>query len=497
MKNYNVMLLLDGYKLGHRVQYPKGTEMVYSTFTPRNSRIDGVDSAILFGLQSFIKKWLIDYYNENFFSENVEEIVDEYRRFVTSYLGTKEPDVQHIYDLHKLGYLPIKIMAVPEGTRVPMRVPMFTMESTHPDFYWITNYLETLISSELWYPITSANTSDMYRKIADKFAMETVGNLDFVPFTFHDFSFRGQSSFESAVLSGMSHLLHFAGTDTVPAILALEKYYNADITKELVGCSVNATEHAVMCAGEKDSEYETYKRLITEVYPEGIVSIVSDTWDFWNVVTNILPQLKDIIMGRNGTVTIRPDSGDPFKIICGDEDSDIDHVKKGAIEMLYEIFGGSVNNLGYKVLDSHISLIYGEAIQPDLAERILIRLKEKGFASTNVLFGVGSYGFLSAGVNGGNATRDTFGIAVKATYVKVNGEERLIFKDPKTDNGLKKSQTGMVAVIQDSDGKISYIDRLNSKQLENARANIMRPIFKDGNLLVDDSLSEIRKRLKK
>ena len=577
MKNYNTMLLLDGYKLGHRKQYPEGTTEVYSTFTPRKSRIKGRDKIVFFGLQAFVKKWLIDYYNENFFNANIEEIVDDYVRFFNAYLGESKVEVQHIRDLHALGYLPIKITALPEGARVPTRVPMFTVESTDFRFFWVTNYLETLISSELWYPITSANTSDMYKQIADKYAMKTVGNLDFVPFQGHDFSFRGQPSFDSAVLSGMGHLLHFAGTDTVPSILALEKYYNANIEEELVGCSVNATEHAVMCAGEKDSEFDTYKRLITDVYPTGIVSIVSDTWDYWNVLTDTLPKLKDEILAREGKVTIRPDSGDPYKIICGDIDimdlsndkysNSLDEAKKsmeqyiaddiqentphgecgvdsetqyfkygdkvyemtvsfdwnrydkqyyfvdgyrvtyceeieltaeekGSIEVLWDLFGGKVNDLGYKELDPHIGLIYGEAIQPSLMKKILAKLAQKGFASTNLIFGVGSYGFLSAGQTGSTATRDTYGIAIKATQVTVNGEERLIFKDPKTDDGTKKSQRGRVAVIE-KDGELAYIDGLFKSDVDKMDNNLLEVVFEDGKLIRDEKLSDIRARLRK
>jgi len=496
MKNINTMLLLDGYKLGHRIQYPKGTEKVYSTFTPRGSRIDGVDEIVFFGLQAFIKKYLIDYYNVNFFEEDIDEIVNDYKRFIKYYLGDDDADVEHIRNLHKLGYLPIEIRAIKEGLKVQMRVPMFTIESTHPEFSWITNYLETLVSSEMWYPIVSANTSLMYRDIADRFAKETIGDTGFSKFQCHDFSQRGQHCTESAILSGMAHMLSFVGTDVVPAVVNIEKYYNGNMEKEMIGVSVNATEHAVMCAGEKDSEYETYKRLLTETYPKGIISIVSDTWDYWNVLTDILVKLKPIIMERNGVTTLRPDSGNPFKIICGDPESNLEHVRKGSIEVLWDLFGGSINNLGYKVLDSHIGLIYGEAIQPQLMESILKRLKEKGFASTNILFGVGSYGFLSGGVGGGIATRDTFGIACKATYVVVNGEERKIFKDPKTDDGLKKSQKGMVVVaLNENDKMIAIDDNTSSERDYLSSVDLLEVVFKNGKLIRDDSISDIRNRI--
>ena len=503
MKKFNAMLLLDGYKLGHRKQYPKGTEKVYSTWTPRGSRIEGVSEVPCFGIQMFVKKWLIEYFDEFFFKGDINEITSDYKRFMKAYLGEENADTSHIEALHKLGFLPLKIKALPEGTMTPLRVPMITMENTLPEFYWLTNYIETIMSSELWYTMTSTSTSMMYKKILNKYHMETVGHTNMVKFSAHDFSFRGQSSYESAILSGLGHLLSFVGTDTVPAILAAEKYYGADIEKELVGCSVNATEHAVMEAGGKSTEYDTYHRLLTEVYPKGIVSVVSDTWDYWKVITETLLELKDVIINREGTLTVRPDSGNPKDIICGtfkgqsENRGLLNAQEKGSIEVLWDTFGGTTNELGYKVLDPHISLIYGEAIQPELMDDILNTLKEKGFASTNVLFGVGSYGFLSGGVSGGIATRDTYGFAVKATYTVIDGVEVPIFKDPKTDDGLKKSQRGMVAVCKNADGKITYTDGLLKTQLDNVRMNLLEDVFVDGKLVREQTLAEIRAILTK
>ena len=200
----------------------------------------------------------------------------------------------------------------------------------------------------------------------------------------------------------------------------------------MIGGSVPATEHSVMCMGTKDNEIGTFERLITELYPTGIVSIVSDTWDFWQVITEYLPQLKSRIVARDGKVVIRPDSGDPVKIIVGDKDAVPGSPEyKGAIECMWEVFGGTVTEKGYKLLDSHIGLIYGDSITLQRQEAILGGLKEKGFASFNVVLGIGSFTYEYV-------TRDTYGFAMKATYGEVNGEPRNIFKDPKTDDGTKK-----------------------------------------------------------
>lgn len=483
---YPATLLCDFYKVSHKDQYPQGTEVIYSTWTPRTSRIKGVNHAVAFGIQAFVKEYLIKYFNDNFFNRPLEEVIDEYKRVIKFTLGKEEVGTTHIEELHRLGYLPIKIKAVKEGTLVPIKTPMMTMENTEPKFFWLTNYLETLMSTMLWQPSTSATTALEYRKILERFAKETNGDTSGVQFQGHDFSMRGMSSLESAKSSGAGHLLSFTGTDTIPAILYMEEFYNGNIENELIGTSIPATEHSCMCAGSKEDEFNTYKRLITETYPNGFVSIVSDTWDFWNVLTSIVPQLKEDIMNRDGRVVIRPDSGDPVKIICGDDESENPHARKGAIELLWEVFGGTITEKGYKQLDSHIGCIYGDAITIDRCREICEKLKAKGFASTNMVYGIGSFSYQYN-------TRDTLGYALKATYAVVNGEERMLFKDPITDNGVKKSQRGMVALYKNSDGSISYVDGLNKESYKFMQhKDLLEEVFVDGKLLRDEALSEIR-----
>lgn len=250
-----------------------------------------------------------------------------------------------------------------------MKVPVLTIENTNPKFFWLTNYLETIMSNEIWQPMTSATISNTYRNILNEYALKTTGTTEGVEFSGHDFSMRGMSSLESSQTSGAGHLLSFVGTDTVPAILYHEQYYNANIEKELVGTSINATEHSVQCAHGRD-ELSTYKYLINEAFPSGFVSIVSDTWDFWDVVGRVIPKLKEDIMRRDGRVVIRPDSGDPVLIVCGDPNGETELERKGLIEALWDIFGGDVNELGYKVLDSHIGAIYGDSITIERAKEI-------------------------------------------------------------------------------------------------------------------------------
>lgn len=481
----NPLLYTDGYKVDHRRQYPEGTTLVYSNWTPRKSRIDAIEEVVFFGLQYFIKKYIIEEFNTNFFNKPKKEIAEKYSRRINNYLGPNSVGIKHIEDLHDLGYLPMVIKALPEGSSVPIRVPMMTMYNTLPEFFWLTNYFETILSTTIWMPCTSATIAKQYRRILDKYANETSTVPEFVDWQGHDFSMRGIAGMEAAVMSASAHLLSFSGTDTIPAIDFLEEYYNANSDTELVGGSVAATEHSVMCMGTNTGEQETFKRLITEVYPNGIVSIVSDTWDLWKVLTEYLPNLKQEVLARDGKVVIRPDSGDPADIICGNPNGKTAEEKKGVIELLWEIFGGKTNDKGYKELDPHIGAIYGDSITRERATDICERLKQKGFASTNVVLGIGSFTYQYN-------TRDTFGFAMKATYGEVNGEGREIFKDPITDDGTKKSAKGLLK-IEKENGTYKLVDQVN---WEEEKTGELKEVFRDGKLLVDDSLQDIRNRVR-
>lgn len=518
----NPLLLTDFYKTEHHRMYPDGTSLIYSNFTPRKSRMAGVDKVVVFGLQHFMKTYLIDMFNTEFFQKPIAEIESEYKRHINV-------DIEHILKLHKLQYLPIEIKALPEGSRCPIGIPMLTIKNTHPDFGWLTNYLESLMSCMLWQPVTSATIAYEYKKILSKFAIETTGNADGVQWQGHDFSMRGMSSVESAILSGMGHLTSFTGTDTIPAIYQLEKSYNAS---GLIGASVPATEHSVMCMGSKEGEIESFSRLL-DLYPEGILSVVSDTWDLWKVCTEYLPKLKDKVLARNGKLVIRPDSGDPVDIICGanngvrvvkknnqkilstgtefiflgDEDR-ITYIKtgkynsddyevyernnqdKGVIELLWDIFGGTISEQGYKVLDSHIGAIYGDSITLDRATQICERLKAKGFASTNIVLGIGSYTYQYN-------TRDTFGFAMKATYGEVGTgyavDCRQIFKDPITDDGTKKSKKGLLMVVKDNNGDYICLDE--KTKFEETQGEL-KTVFLNSQITKEFTLDEIRNELK-
>lgn len=483
---------IDFYKSGHRQQYPPGTTLVYSNFTARSAHLSNIPASlfdghvVFFGLQYFVKQFLQETWDNEFFFQDRLDVVARYKRRMDTSLGAGAVPVDHLHALHRLGYLPIEIKALPEGARVPIKVPCLVLYNTHPAFFWLTNYLETALSCYLWKPITSATVAYHYRKLLARYAGETGGDLAFVPFQGHDFSFRGMSGPMDAALSGAGHLCSFVGTDTVAAIDLIENYYNGNADTELLGCSVPATEHSCMSMGTAESEIETFRRLIQELYPRGIVSIVSDTWDFWRVVTEYVTALKSEILARDGKLVIRPDSGDPVKVICGDPEAAADSpARKGAVECLWDVFGGTTTEKGYRVLDSHIGVIYGDSITLPRAEAILAGLKAKGFASTNVVFGIGSFTYQYC-------TRDTFGFAVKSTYGAVNGVGREIYKDPVTDSGTKKSARGLLCVAKTDAG---YCLRDRQEVLDPPDC-CLETVFRNGELVREHAFSEIRDRLR-
>lgn len=476
----NPIFLADFYKVGHVIQYPAGTQQVWSNWTPRTSRVEGQTTVVHFGLQYFIKKYLIEEFNKNFFNRQWGLIREEYKEFIRATLGIADPKTDHIWDLWALGYLPLTFYAVPEGESTPLGCPSVVVTNTDYRFFWLPNYLETLMSMILWKPSTSATTAQRLRKICIKHA-RAFGETDmsFVDWQMHDFSMRGMSGLEDAILSGMGHLLSFSGTDSIPAILAAKEYYGADLT---VGGSVPATEHSVMSAGSKEGEFETFKRLITEVYPSGIVSIVSDTWDLWKVLTDYLPRLKDTILARDGKIVFRPDSGDPVKIICGDPFSSHPCESAGAIALIAKTMGtdgkGHINKAG---------AIYGDSINEERADKILGGLCEMELSPFNQVFGVGSFTYEYR-------TRDTYGFAMKATAVRQSDQVIPIFKDPVTDNGGKRSHKGIVAVGQHADGSYFWTDHQRPEALDNCAFN---KVFHNGDLLIDEKFATIRERVRR
>lgn len=511
----------DAYKLGHILQYlvSGNVSRVYSNFTNRKSRIDGVDHVVHFGLQAFLQRYAIDAF-EPFFAADEDLVASLYEQRVTSILGPNTIGSDHIRALHRKGYLPLEFRAVPEGTPVPIGVPSFTIENTDPEFFWLTNYIETVVSAEVWQASTSATIAREFRKIFVRDAIATGSDVAAVDWQGHDFSYRGMSSSETAAMSGAGHLLSFTGTDSLVSLEWIDNYYGG----AYIAGSVPATEHSVMSTGiAKIGEQELFSRLL-DLYPTGIFSAVSDTFDLWKVLTVYLPNLKEKVLARDGKIVIRPDSGNPTDILTGslrytdedfyyaavkpsgmfygvDEDGvthpvppyPVDGFKvdkrtpaeKGVVELLWETFGGTVNEKGFKVLNPHVGVIYGDSITRDRASEINARLAEKGFASINWVAGIGSFTYQYN-------TRDTFSSAMKATYAIVDGEPVNLFKNPITDNGMKKSATGRLAVHKRANGELYLIQNATAEQ---EAVSELQPVWRDGKFLRKQEFSNVREVL--
>lgn len=501
----NPLLATDGYKTGHHLMYPDKTELVYSNFTPRSDKHAKFRNGkiVVFGTQ--MTMIIIDnMFRDNFFNKPKNEVIEEIKNEYSMYLGY-DYDTTHFEKLWDLQYLPIHVKALPEGSISPIGIPVLTIKNTHPEFAWLTNFLETLLSNLLWKPMTSATIANKYKSLLDHYAMLTdTSNMAFVGFQGHDFSMRGIDGIEPTIASALGHAISFIGSDSLPSIYGARKFYRVPKNMPIVH-SVNASEHAVMSAGiGLYGELETYRNLIKK-FPSGILSLVSDTMDLWKVMTQILPALKEDILKRDGKLVIRPDSGDPADIICGKFLSDngydgpcpvtSDYLStnyddspagKGVIQLLYELFGGEKNKEGYIVLNAKIGAIYGDSITLEKAQEICEKLMIKGFATTNVVLGIGSYTYQFN-------TRDTYGFAMKATYVEIDGKGIDIYKDPVTDSGTKKSAKGLLYVGLDKRGEY-YLEEQVSKEKE-TQGELMT-IYKDGNFFNTVTLEDIRNRLK-
>ena len=433
----NLLLHTDFYKINHGSQYPKGTNKVYSYLCARKPHtVYGEDYAYQYKDCKEVLFFGIKYYVEKYLKVPTSQEVEEFITLADSICPLDEGTKARARSLVGLEKLPIKIKALPEFVRYPVGTPLVTVTNTHPDFYWLPNYIEGLFL-KLWYPCSVATLAHRYKEICDKYAEKTCDNDSHVPYQVHDFGYRACSSEESAAIGGAAFLSNFKGSDNILAAKLIEDYYSH---RHSNAASVPATEHSVMCSSGPEGELETFERML-DIYPTGIVSVVSDTYDYWNVIENMLPILKDRILARDGKFVVRPDSGDPEEII------------PHTIDKLGDIFGYSINSKGYKELNPKIGLIYGDAIYIERFERILHRLEEIGWASNNLVIGVG-------GIILQNHSRDDYGFAMKASYIEVNGEPRSIYKCPKTDT-KKKSHKGMLAVVVD------YVDgALSIKTLE-------------------------------
>lgn len=554
----NPLLNADSYKFSHINMGHGDITEGYSNFTPRTVKHLNVpekyktNEIVWVGGQAVIQD-MVDLWDENFFALDdskyifarwdgeLDTFIKEFSRIIAPFAGV-DYRTDHLYELHALGYLPLEIKTLPEGSRVPVGVPVLTIRNTHEKFGWLTNFIESYLSAELWKMSTAATIADYYRKIGTFWYDKTGANQAMLDFAFHNFSYRGNSGTMDAIKVDVGHLLSFKGTDTVPSIPYIEYHYSGKGT--FLAASVPASEHSLQTAFEEDDE--AYFREMIKRYPTGILSLVCDGYDYWGVLKYVLPKIKGLIMERQpdamgfNKVVIRPDSGDPVRIIAGyrygiynsksdvmsdlhgvsdagyeyvftqddgkfypvakgdnhfavspfaDDEITIEEVK-GSIQVLWELFGGTINEKGYKTLNQHIGLIYGDSITHDRAEEILSRLEEKGFSADNVVFGIGSYTY-------SYVTRDTLGFAMKMTNIIKDGKSIPLFKDPKTGDGMKKSAKGLLCVMSEVDiendtEKYVLINNVDREMEENS---LLTTLFKDGQFLKHETFEEIRNRL--
>ncbi len=448
----NIILNTDSYKASHYLQYPPKSEYVSSYIEARGGEYD---KTLFFGLQAFIKEYLIE--------PITQANIDEAEAIITAHgLPFNKEGWQYILDAYN-GYLPLEILAVEEGTLVPLKSPLLQVVNTDPKVPWLTSYLETTLLRAIWYPTTVATLSYSIKEIIRDYLEATSENVEEqLPFKLHDFGARGVSSEESAMLGGMAHLLNFKGTDTLSAIVGAKRYYGAD----MAGFSIPASEHSTMTSWQREGERDAYANMIKQFGGEGkIFAVVSDSYDIYNAVSNIWgKELKEQVKQSGATLVIRPDSGEPKEIVLE------------VIKRVYKAFGGYKNSKGYIVLDDSVRIIQGDGVDKQAIKEILEAIKNEGFSADNIAFGMGGNLLQNVG-------RDDFRFAMKASAICVDGEWRDVYKDPITDSG-KRSKRGRLALSKD-------FETVTVEEL-GERENLLKPVFRDGKLLKDYTFDEVK-----
>lgn len=459
--NKNICLTTDSYKIAHWNQYPKGTEIVYSYFECRKGA--KFAETPFFGLQYIIKNHL----------EGVvltREMIEKAAKLCKAHFGDEKYFNRHgwEYILNEYGgRLPVIIKAVEEGTVVPINNVLLTIENTDPKCFWLTNFLETILS-QIWYPLTVATLSREV-KINIKEYLEMTSDGGLLNFGLHDFGFRGTEVLESAGIGGAAHLINFLGTDTLPAMEVAMNYYNA--TLEGLAFSVAATEHSVMTALGKDGEEQVVENLLNE-YPTGILSVVADSYDIYNFVDNIIgSKFKNRILARDGVFVVRPDSITPTHQTPEEE-------MVWIMESLWNNYGGTVNNKGYKLINPSVRVLWGDGIDLEGIKKILYAVSKAGFATENIAcFGMG--GGLLQKVN-----RDTQRCAFKCSAQYRDGQWYDIQKNPKDVS--KASKKGRLKLTK-IDGKFVTVGENDDGE------DYLKTVFYNGVLVNEIDFATIRK----
>lgn len=456
--NSNLILNTDSYKTSHYLQYPKGTQHVYSYIESRGCDDPSVKKTLFFGLQMFIKEYL-------FKPITMEDVEEAKEVFSLHGVPFNENGWKYIVEKHG-GYLPIKIEAVQEGTLVELNNVLVQVHNTDPNVPWLTSYIETMLLRAIWYPVTVATNSYYIKQDLLEYARKTGSDLDGISFKLHDFGARGVSSNESATIGGLAHLVNFLGTDTVAALVAGRKYYH----ENMAGFSIPAAEHSTITIWGEENEVEAYRNMLKQfAKPGSLVAVVSDSYSIYNATNEIWGKtLKQEVLDSGATIVVRPDSGDPTV------------VPVQIISLLMKHYGYTTNELGYHTLPDNIRVIQGDGICRKSIQEILKNLDMAKMTLDNIAFGMG--GALLQHVN-----RDTLKFAMKASYGIINDEGREVYKRPSTDKG-KASKPGIL-MLNKEEGKFV------TKQYHSSKLNYLHTIFENGRLLIDDSLQNIRQRV--
>ena len=456
----NLVLQTDSYKFTHWKQYPPGTQYVYSYLESRGGMFS---QTAFFGLQYYLLKYLQGCVVN-------EDDVRQAQQFVDSHIGPgmfNADGWMHIVR-NRGGKLPVEIKAVPEGTSVDVQNVLMTIENTDPICYWLPNYLETLLL-KVWYPITVATLSQGIRKVMLG-ALQRSGDPALIDFKLHDFGYRGVSSEETAGIGAAAHLINFKGTDTVAGIRLLQQFYQS---AEMEGFSIPAAEHSTITAWGRENEVQAYDNMLTQ-FPEGLVAVVSDSYNVYEACEKLWGEaLKDKVLARKGTLVVRPDSGKPREVVLK------------VLEILGSKFGYETNTKGYRVLNPKVRVIQGDGVNYWTIQDTLTAINRAGWSADNITFGMG--GALLQQLN-----RDTQQFAFKCSSVTMNGEDRDVFKDP-VEGHDKASKRGRMA-LHFKDGSWSTV---RVKRGEKDPEDQLRLVFRDGEVLVTESVVDVRRRADK
>lgn len=452
---WNPVLLTDSYKVSHHAQYPPGTTRIYSYFESRGGRFEEV---VFFGLQYLLAEYLAG-------AVVRREHLDEAESFLAAHLGDSRifhrAGWEHVLARHG-GRLPLRVRAVPEGTVVPTRNVLLTVENTDPACYWLTSYVETLLV-QLWYGTTVATLSRELRKLLLGF-LEKTGTPAEIDQKLHDFGFRGVSSVESAAVGGAAHLLSFSGTDNLAGIRLAQRIYAA----AMPGLSIPAAEHTTVIAWGAENEERAYAHML-DTYPRGTVSVVSDSWDVLRACRELWGgRLRERVLARAGTLVVRPDSGDPPRTVLQ------------VLETLGQRFGARENPKGYRVLPPQVRVIQGDGMDYEQVERVLATLADHRWSADNLVFGMG--GALLQRLH-----RDTQRFAFKCSWTEVLGRGRDVSKAPLTDPA-KRSKPGRLALVRTPQGLATV------PESEAAGRDLLVEVFRDGELLHRDDFEALRAR---